>query len=94
LSKKISDASSLAEEFQTLTKANFEQVKFLHALNVEGAKAIYVQSATKDGDNVQLSIRVGSSSQAVQVLVAAKIKSADEWPMVSQKVADKVAELF
>merc|ERR1712195_422443 len=42
LSKKISDASSLAEEFQTLTKANFEQVKFLHALNVEGAKAIYV----------------------------------------------------
>lgn len=94
LSKKISDASSLAEEFQTLTKANFEQVKFLHALNVEGAKAIYVQSATKNGDNVQLSIRVGSASQAVQVLVAAKIKSADEWPMLSQKVANKVAELF
>jgi hypothetical protein len=94
LSKKISAASSLAEEFQTLTKANFEQVKFLHALNVDGAKAIYVQSATKDGDNVQLSIRVGSPSQAVNVLVAAKIKSADEWPAVSQKVADKVVELF
>jgi len=94
LSKRISDASSLAEQFQTLTKRNFEQVKFLHALNVDGAKAIYVQSATKDGDNVSLSIRVGSASQAVNVLVAAKIKSADEWPMVSQKVANKVAELF
>jgi hypothetical protein len=94
LSKKISDASSLAEEFQTLTKRNFEQVKFLHALNVDGSKAIYVQSATKDGENVSLSIRVGSADQAVNVLVAAKIKSADEWPMVSKKVANKVAELF
>merc|ERR1719219_227038 len=94
LSQKISEASSLAEEFQTLTKRNFEQVKFLHALNVDGSKAIYVQSATNDGDNISLSIRVGSTSQAVNVLVAAKIKSADEWPMLSQKVANKVAELF
>jgi hypothetical protein len=94
LSQKISEASSLAEQFQFKTVRSLEQIKFLHALNVGGSKAIYVQSATKNGDNVDLSIRVGSPAQAVDVLVQAKIKSADEWPMVTKKVADKVAQLF
>jgi len=94
LSKKISEASVLVEEFQTKIKKNVEQVKFLHALNNNGAKAIYVQSATKNGDNVDLSIRVGNQQQAVQVFVQAKVKSADEWPLVASKVANKVSELF
>jgi len=66
----------------------------LHALNVGGSKAIYVQSATKNGNSVDLSIRVGSPAQAVDVLVQAKIKSAQDWPMVTKKVANKVAQLF
>jgi len=94
LSQKISEASSLAEQFQFKTVRSLEQIKFLHALNVGGSKAIYVQSATKKGDNVDLSIRVGNENQAVDVLVQAKIKSADEWPMVTKKVANKVAQLF
>merc|ERR1712130_32396 len=94
LSQKISEASSLAEQFQFKTVKSLQQIKFLHALNVGGSKAIYVQSATKKGDNVDLSIRVGNENQAVDVLVQAKIKSADEWPMVTKKVANKVAQLF
>jgi len=94
LSQKISEASSLAEQFQFKTVKSLEQIKFLHALNVGGSKAIYVQSATKNGDSVDLSIRVGNQAQAVDVLVQAKIKSADEWPMVTEKVANKVAQLF
>merc|ERR1719230_2291549 len=94
LSQKISEASSLAEQFQFKAVKSLEQIKFLHALNVGGSKAIYVQSATKNGDNVDLSIRVGSPAQAVEFLVQAKIKSADEWPMVTKKVAEKVAQLF
>merc|ERR1712045_570674 len=94
LSQKISEASSLAEQFQFKTVRSLEQIKFLHALNVGGSKAIYVQSATKNGNNVDLSIRVGSPAQAVDVLVQAKIKSADEWPMVTKKVANKVSQLF
>jgi hypothetical protein len=94
LSQKISEASSLAEQFQFKTDRSLKQIKFLHALNVGGSKAIYVQSATKNGDAVDLSIRVGSQAQAVDVLVQAKIKSADEWPMVTKKVANKVSQLF
>merc|ERR1712110_16949 len=94
LSAKIAEASSLAEEFQTISRRDFEQIKFLHALNLAGAKAIYVQSATKQGDNVSLEIRVGSASQAATVLVDAKIKSADDWSEVNSKIADKVVELF
>lgn len=94
LSQKISEASSLAEQFQFQSTRDLEQIKFLHALNVGGSKAVYVQSATKNGNNVDLSIRVGNENQAVDVLVQAKIKSADEWPMVTKKVANKVAQLF
>merc|ERR1712038_1467931 len=94
LSQKISEASSLAEQFQFKTVKSLEQIKFLHALNVGGSKAIYVQSATINGDSVDLSIRVGNQAQAVDVLVQAKIKSADDWPMVTEKVANKVAQLF
>jgi len=94
LSAKIAEASSLAEEFQTISRRDFEQIKFLHALNLAGSKAIYVQSATKQGNNVSLAIRVGSASQAATILVDAKIKSADDWSQVNSKIADKVVELF
>merc|ERR1712038_482796 len=92
--ESMPETSSLAEQFQFKTVKSLEQIKFLHALNVGGSKTIYVQSATKNGDSVDLSIRVGNQAQAVDVLVQAKIKSADEWPMVTEKVANKVAQLF
>jgi len=96
LSAKIAEASSMAEEFMTISRRDSEQIKFLHALNVAGSKAIYVQSATlnKKTDSVSLAIRVGNAGQAATVLVDAKLKSADDWSEVNSKIADKVVELF
>lgn len=96
LSAKIDEVQQLTEQYQSITKRDSVELKFLHALKMSGASALYVQSAKYNigSQTVDLVIKVGSGAQASQVLARGKVKSAEEFDQFTDKMSNAVVNLI